>query len=1580
MNAMDTVLATSVTFSGADHGMILTGLLVTGCERGSQAQVNGVRKGWTVKSFDGKEVTSGKQLRTLISRASGQDRSYLLGFDNQVYEVVVKFMHTSGRNHVKLKLSPNDTVRTFKLRIESEYGIPSEYQRLYVNHRLANDRDLFRDLAYKSGVTPTKKKSGKKDTSYFEKALYICLDYRPLFDLPAESIAEAVDVMCSRGELPHIAYEETVDSKGVIHRRTSTRNIDSKGKDRTSVSGASSSDRSNSSLGNILRRPSIPVATTPLRTSDRSKGMEKIYEDDDEEDKEINDIETPASNSKRTRASGSKAKMSAILVYTGIRIRSAIWQAWWEWLFLHLAEQQHSEWMAKKTKEDAKIVTSQENAKWMPAQPFVFESLCGVGPPVLQNFRGTFAERHWEAIVLHACLGTQTWFSEIVYPNVDRKWLQTVKALEDLDGPDVFYDGNVILTSKNRQPTWGKRLDTMSLRQNSSKTKFGSLRVYRSPFAAVFQFEDTAEVMLFTSKERKQLEDLVAANSKGKPRTNRKARMVLRGLDGASVQVLCTRRDKREERTGVFKFIKAADYSPLFTPGAKLEPFRNCPFKGEACVKAGVKGKIGTSGIKFFRRELAESPQYHVIEKIKATIFEQYKEGGKAFVDRKLKPGPGAKTEWSLAVTREYMFDSLNKAVVQALLRQAGNGKSSKNRVIQSIAQDRRTRETRMKSMRERLGVLSNKFWWEIFQDDQLSLLPMSSLKARLKNFEPALYESLFIMLQNRKELQETYKRLKQLDSLAYGWWTLFWIDLRAKYGKKAPDPFDPDSPVRTITSQERTAELLRPINEVRNTIRLDVETMMKPKKQRKKETTKARRRSQRQEILKQQRRSDGSSPSDIHAVEVHARVSELVEYDKLRKFWRRYNLTPEGVWLAKNPDGSENETDMPPAHHIPERISDKLQKAVRQQLRFEKTVRKAKSTRTTLDGKVASAMDLISALSKQTASRGTNEKIESGYEISDEDDDDDERSSDDDESHDQKDLNPLLHRVRTASLGITPMRSLTPVLPFSHSFKTLTSIRDSVSSDGSHGDLLRIATRGMSGMGIDSDTFQEPFEDVDTDDDSDDLDHWLESAEPPGWCAGDRPARAPATGHGGKDVKHNKKAILKPAPPISACYCHGSAKRSLRKPSKSLRFADEAVIQAENGRDVKVVSDRDAATKTPVAVGVGDTVEVFSQPKGKWLRAVIISSHSEGSQHWLSCSFLDAPGYKEMYANSPNIRAMPRSRARGKSITLRDKESAPLALVQKESRLLLSGVPSMAGKTLSKESLRDVTKSLNKLRCPQSAVESIQAYEDIGFGQRWREPKGKPFQRVTILTKATHKEALFSRLCIIPPPPEHLKLLSISSRSVSHLEFSKKISEIRAPLGALQPAPVAIVREMSKRSDSTPKTNYTVSKFKSKSRQSKFHSLSMAVKTASRNFNSTRNVRTESGGDSVDEKIESVSDISDDELEDLIYEEDKLDAERLVQVNADETPPRGTDKQSWKQAFNRYEPEESEFLRVGAMAALIRREAVDAANPRSLGRTMKRAWKIPADYLQTVQVSVMERILQEHKDVIDFVAAISSV
>jgi len=104
------------------------------------------------------------------------------------------------------------------------------------------------------------------------------------------------------------------------------------------------------------------------------------------------------------------------------------------------------------------------------------------------------------------------------------------------------------------------------------------------------------------------------------------------------------------------------------------------------------------------------------------------------------------------------------------------------------------------------------------------------------------------------------------------------------------------------------------------------------------------------------------------------------------------------------------------------------------------------------------------------------------------------------------------------------------------------------------------------------------------------------------------------------------------------------------------------------------------------------------------------------------------------------------------------------------------------------------------------------------------------------------------------------------------------------------------------------------------------------------------------------------------------------LDAERLVQVNADETPPRGTDKQSWKQAFNRYEPEESEFLRVGAMAALIRREAVDAANPRSLGRTMKRAWKIPADYLQTVQVSVMERILQEHKDVIDFVAAISSV
>ncbi|XXQ31840.1 Uncharacterized protein PBTT_02298 [Plasmodiophora brassicae] len=126
-------------------------------------------------------------------------------------------------------------------------------------------------------------------------------------------------------------------------------------------------------------------------------------------------------------------------------------------------------------------------------------------PPLAPEFNGSIGDRHQETIIVFNSLGPAL-FKRVVETSRTREVADLFTRVAQLEGVDVFWSGHVSVKSDNDD-------DVMIAKPSSSKTKFGSLRVCRFPFAAEFSFDDTTEVTMFSlarSLEDESLELLLA--------------------------------------------------------------------------------------------------------------------------------------------------------------------------------------------------------------------------------------------------------------------------------------------------------------------------------------------------------------------------------------------------------------------------------------------------------------------------------------------------------------------------------------------------------------------------------------------------------------------------------------------------------------------------------------------------------------------------------------------------------------------------------------------------------------------------------------------------------------------------------------------------------------------------------------------------------------------------------------------------------------------------------------------------------------------------------------------------------------
>lgn len=948
------------------HGLRLSpdGLTVVGVDEKSEAENAGVRKGWQVTHVDGEEVALRSDFDHILSCATG---SYIITFRNKFdfENITVRLLHTHGaQRELKLDALPADSIRVLKLRIEAATGIPSHLQRLFFLGVLCDPNDIIGGFISRKHETP-------------DDTLTYCLDCRPLFELGVNALTEALDVLSAEGELPHIRTESSLphgDDKTASVIAPQLREQGTPPSRQRSLSPALLSPARDRHVGALVRHV---------------RGDTEIFDETDADTRIADDSEGGDSESGSDAKAGDNRpepmRRAPIRVYTGVRLRSLVWQGFWDWTFQRLAQPEKDSDGRRPNPHQERKAARKRRALKTP-RLVSFESICGVGPPRLSKFHGTFEERHWETVVMQATLGVQRWFRDVVHPDLSSAWLQLVTALEGIDGPDVFWDGVVLATeTATTGAIWGREIaldPDFRLRfvPNTSDSGFGTLRVFRTPFHCIYQFEDSHETMLFTRKDESLLRRLIDANESGHVRMKRKTRLVLRGLDGQRVDVECVRRalrkEHRETKHVTFRFVSSTPGDPRSSLRSPLRPPPGCPGGGQGggrlgCTGGGGDPGGGSPGMVFSRRGLASQSDYYATEELPAKTPRPVKrkiclkkalsethgnqkapKGGSirgsmphaskttaAQTPRKDRQGTRGKRksarshlraqaggrQWNLACPRDLMFESLNSVVYQ-LLSQAIHGEAQR-----AIELQERERESRFREEQRRQSALSHQFWWEVYQNDQLAARKLPVVRHTLRTFEPQLHDAIFVMVRAREYLDVTLARMRSLSQPHMAWWFLFWLDLRLRYGEVAPDPVPPDSPVRHLLGPQAIRELLAPINAVRLQIllggRVDARVVQ----------------AQDPGLVRQTRSGSGrlsirsgfmgqSSFNNPAALSEHAvlgMVAQLKEHGEIRSFWARFKQGPDGAWSERAKDGRPwRFLDAAPIAAMPESLRRELQEA----------------------------------------------------------------------------------------------------------------------------------------------------------------------------------------------------------------------------------------------------------------------------------------------------------------------------------------------------------------------------------------------------------------------------------------------------------------------------------------------------------------------------------------------------------------------------------------------------------------------------------------------------------------------------
>mmetsp|Transcript_3698 Transcript_3698/g.5840 ORF Transcript_3698/g.5840 Transcript_3698/m.5840 type:complete len:272 (-) Transcript_3698:953-1768(-) len=213
-------------------------------------------------------------------------------------------------------------------------------------------------------------------------------------------------------------------------------------------------------------------------------------------------------------------------------------------------------------------------------------------------------------------------------------------------------------------------------------------------------------------------------------------------------------------------------------------------------------------------------------------------------------------------------------------------------------------------------------------------------------------------------------------SSLALSWWFIFWMDLRYRYGSKAPDPLLPNSRVRNSLPVEEIKKLLQPINEIRRDYL-----------KRNKDHVKTGKAISSDVIQKSHPENPSSllpeyatdSPIDIQAQKVIEEFQRLQNYDQIRRFWMHHSFNlEEVVFESRVPCPMEKRTKSRRAssYAVPARLQHMVQRARKKMREEKRSAHKAMKEMDKLPEEIQNTMKLITSLCRNTP-RSVLKKIE---------------------------------------------------------------------------------------------------------------------------------------------------------------------------------------------------------------------------------------------------------------------------------------------------------------------------------------------------------------------------------------------------------------------------------------------------------------------------------------------------------------------------------------------------------------------------------------------------------------------------
>lgn len=502
-------------------------------------------------------------------------------------------------------------------------------------------------------------------------------------------------------------------------------------------------------------------------------------------------------------------------------VRHEVWQRFWDRLF------EEPEYAKPRWRKGAAVehpyrppkgtarYLNPEYLKWALREGYTKNA-----PPVLLEFDGSYWERHQETKRIGRAVGLESYAQALKDLDKSSPIHREIEALQricaqKLMGVDVYWDGPVEDTpdTKDASGVWFRKM-----KPNTSKSNWGTLKVYFFPFTAVFRYDDCEEYVVlsalplvnnirrFPKEGLEQLQRFVRANLNPDVLETRDLRLKLRSMDDQEISLNVVYGHNVEVR-GVFhiegwgeadvwsnpRTREVVDLSPGFQWHITTD--KRAPSQGFKCVNF-----------------LCGEPELHV----HPDNFVKQADKLENLDDQ----GPQQLSRDALGIRLDY-FDG-NDDIVRQLVRADGNVDPVLVDYVRKLYQayrDDRWDDNQFKTL-----TLSNAFFLEVYMNDRISRAELNEALQRNEDEGSLLLEDLVRGTSKRTHshlLQDLYHRLAYLDgSLRACCWYTFWhavaLNNRGMKYRMIPrgiakqlDPAEPGSPLAKVLSRAELKQLL---------------------------------------------------------------------------------------------------------------------------------------------------------------------------------------------------------------------------------------------------------------------------------------------------------------------------------------------------------------------------------------------------------------------------------------------------------------------------------------------------------------------------------------------------------------------------------------------------------------------------------------------------------------------------------------------------------------------------------------------------------------------------------------------------